>query len=67
MTELKPIKKRKANSPYQKYGKVPFRYSELYYAWRRAIKDGKTSEARRLSEQHTERWLGTFIRERDAA
>ena len=24
-------------SPYQKYGKKPYRYSEKYYAWRRSV------------------------------
>jgi hypothetical protein len=42
----------KAKSPYQRYAKTPHRYSEVYYRWRTAIREGKHAEARRAPEEH---------------
>lgn len=41
----------KARSPYARYGKTPYRYSDAYAAWRRALltfgtDDPRTQEAR---------------------
>ena len=48
---------KKPKSPYQRYGKTPYRYSTAYYAWRAAIGDhitkGKSrTEADRLGDIH---------------
>ena len=51
-------KKRKAASPYQKYGKSPFRYSTLYYQWRDAVKRNDTAAMRTLGRQHSIHFLG---------
>ena len=39
-------------SPYQRYHKAPYRYSELYYQWRAAVLKGDTKAANRLSDKH---------------
>lgn len=46
-------KPRKAQSPYQKYGKRPYRYSESYQQWHRAILDNDFDEAARLGRRHS--------------
>ena len=38
-------KKRKARSPYQKYGKKPFPYHLSLKTWRTAIKEGRHRDA----------------------
>jgi hypothetical protein len=44
--------KKKANSPYQKYGKTEYRYSQAYGAWKRAIMVGNTRAADEASRDH---------------
>jgi hypothetical protein len=36
-TQMTETAKRKAKSPYQRYGKIPFRYSDQYRRWRAAV------------------------------
>lgn len=45
-------KERKARSPYQRKGKVPYRYSDLYYQWRAAIADSKKGDAAEIGRRH---------------
>jgi hypothetical protein len=45
--------RKKARSPYQKYGKRPHRYSERYNAWRSATKEGRTQDAAYLAAAHS--------------
>jgi hypothetical protein len=45
-------KKSKAQSPYQKYQKAPYLYSETYFSWKRAAIIGNKDEAARLSRKH---------------
>lgn len=47
---------RKAKSPYQRYGKTPCRYSEIYYRWKAAVLKGDDKEAARLSREHSARF-----------
>lgn len=56
--------KKTGKSPYARYGKIPFRYSEVYYAWERAVKEGRNAEARRHSRDHALRFLGIDPTER---
>ena len=42
---MKPEKK--AKSPYQRYGKVPFRYSPEIYACIKACREGRNADYRR--------------------
>jgi hypothetical protein len=49
-------------SPYKRYSKRPVQYSEAYQRWRRAAILGNDGESRRLAWEHTEKWLGEFIR-----
>jgi hypothetical protein len=44
--------KREPRSPYQKYNKEPYRYSERYHKWRAAVKDGRADEAAALTAQY---------------
>lgn len=44
---------RKAKSPYQKYGKAPYRYSELYRQWATARRSGHR-DADALGLKHME-------------
>jgi hypothetical protein len=44
--------RRKAQSPYQKYGKQEWRYSTAYNAWKRAIMAGNTRAADEASRDH---------------
>lgn len=39
-------------SPYKKYLKSPFKYSDLYYQWKEAIIANNTAHARVLAEKH---------------
>jgi len=48
-------KKPEARSPYQKYGKTPYVYSDLYRRWKTAIKAGRKDEAEALSIEHMRR------------
>lgn len=41
----------KGKSPYQKYGKSPFRYSQAYQLWRDAAVKGR-SNVGRLGDDH---------------
>lgn len=50
-------KKGKGKSPYKKYGKRPWQYSEAYRRWRAAIIKGDERAARRASEDHADRFL----------
>ncbi len=52
----KARKKRTAQSPYVKYDKAPFLYSDLHQRWQAAVKAGKHSEARDLAAQHARRF-----------
>lgn len=61
------MSERKSKSPYQRYNKSPYQYSPLYQQWKAAAKAGQYDRARELSKQHTERWLGQFIKRREAA
>ena len=45
-------KKSTTQSPYQKYKKAPYMYSETYQAWRRAALKGDKDEVSRLSRKH---------------
>lgn len=50
---------RKPRSPYAKYEKKPFRYSDTYRAWRAAcIKSGTndTDEIRQLADRHAQQF-----------
>lgn len=47
---------RKSKSPYQRYNKAPYRYSELYYQWRAAVLKGDTRLARELSAKHSQKF-----------
>ena len=47
----------KARSPYQRHGKTPFRYSDLFHRWRVALIEGRADEARRLGAEHDARYL----------
>jgi hypothetical protein len=49
-------KKMRAAAPYTKYGKAPYRYSDVYQNWRAAILSGATAEASRLGVAHTRRF-----------
>lgn len=53
---------RKARSPYKKYGKTPYRYSDTYRAWLAAVKKHGASspEARHHAEEHR-RKFGGFV------
>lgn len=44
---------RKIRSPYQRHGKKPYRYSELYHRWRAAAIEGRSGDAARLGDQHS--------------
>lgn len=48
-------------SPYQKYGKTAFKYSEQYDHYLSAVKAGRHDEARRLSIAHSKKWLGVDV------
>lgn len=43
-------------SPYQRYNKAPYRYSDLYYQWRAAVLKGDNKLADRLSEKHSQKF-----------
>ena len=43
-------------SPYQRYGKVPFRYSDIYQRWREAVMRGRDREAAALAAEHARRF-----------
>lgn len=53
---MSETRKRKSQSPYQKYGKSPHRYSDLYQRWRSAVIAGRKDEAEQLGRQHTRRF-----------
>lgn len=38
---------KKAKLPYQRYGKVPYRYSAEIYACQKACREGRTADYRR--------------------
>ncbi len=48
--------KKKAKSPYQKYGKTPHRYSELFNQWQAAVRRSDEHAARRYGREHTARF-----------
>jgi hypothetical protein len=54
--------KHKAKSPYQKYGKKPFRYSPSLVAWREAVKAGKPN----VAAEHDRAWREQMRRESNA-
>lgn len=45
--------KKRSQSPYQKYGKRPHRYSEKYNEWKRAAVAGHHDAAARIGAQHS--------------
>ncbi len=47
----------KGKSPYRRYGKRPYKYSELYRRWRAAVMSGDADEAARLTGMHARRFL----------
>lgn len=49
--------RKKSKSPYQKYRKTPYRYSDLFNRWREALLAGKNGLARQLGEEHSARFL----------
>lgn len=51
--KIKAKTEKKAKSPYQRYGKTPYRYSDLLQDWTRAIKEGKRDLANVLGDRHT--------------
>lgn len=46
------IKKRKARSPYQKYGKQPFQYHLSLKTWRTAVKERRERDAEVARRAH---------------
>lgn len=54
------LAKREPRSPYARYGKRPYRYSEAYQHWRDAALDPSSDdqERRRLSDRHSKLFLG---------
>ena len=48
---------KKAKSPYQRYGKTPYRYSADYYAWRAAAIRGDKNEAERIGRVHSRKFI----------
>ena len=50
----RPVVNPDARSPYQRYGKTPYRYSPAYYAWRRQHVS-KQAEAERQHSHKEER------------
>lgn len=44
--------KDRIKSPYAKYGKKPFRYSDIYYQWQAAARAFREEEARAAAEKH---------------
>jgi hypothetical protein len=53
MGKLKTTSKKKRMSPYKRYGKTPFVYSEVLRRWRTAVKNGRKDEAEALGRQHS--------------
>lgn len=49
-------KKRRCASPYQRYGKAPYRYSQEYQAWRSALLRGNPREIAAASQAHKRRF-----------
>jgi hypothetical protein len=47
---------RKAKSPYQRYGKTPWKYSELLNSLLRARMSGSIDEANMLARQHSQKF-----------
>ena len=44
------LTERKAKSPYQRYGKTPFRYSAEIYACIKACREGRRADYERTSD-----------------
>lgn len=60
--------KRKPTSPYKRYGKKPFRYSDLHRDWLSAAKAGKEEEAEFLAAKHRAKFIyGLNAAEHEAA
>lgn len=57
MTILKAAEARKAKSPYQRYQKTPFVYSELYRRWFSAMTAGRKDEADKIGRDHSRRFM----------
>ena len=47
---------RTARSPYQRYRKAPYRYSDILEQWQSAVIKGDYPLARRLGQRHSERF-----------
>ena len=48
----------KAKSPYQRYQKSPFRYSDIFRDWMAATIVGRVGEATTLGDKHTRAFGG---------
>ena len=48
--------KKKAKSPYQKYGKTPHRYSETFNQWQAAVKRQDQRAVNQLGREHTAKY-----------
>jgi hypothetical protein len=44
-------------SPYKKYGKAPYQYSETYRRWRAAVMAGRDNEARAFAAEHQKKFV----------
>lgn len=51
---------RKAKSPYQRYQKTPFVYSEAYRRWKSAVKDGRDRDASIARTAHRQHLINLF-------
>lgn len=44
--------KKRGKSPYDKYKKTPYKYSQILQDWTKAVKEGKSNEAAHLARSH---------------
>ena len=51
-----------ARSPYQRYGKTPYRYSEHYRKWHNAFKTGDQREMRKSHDNWCKRYAPVEMR-----
>lgn len=50
------IKRQNGRSPYAKYGKAPFQYSDVYQNWRVAAVSGKEHDRAHWAREHAKRF-----------
>lgn len=57
--------KREPRSPYARYNKRPFLYSDAYHNWREAVRSPNSDDAERqlLSDKHSKIFLGFIPRD----